>query len=314
MTGEHGVDTLDPLRQTLTRAGCAANGSVRAMTRPACTLALLMAMPAALLAGCGSDSDEVSYTHDVKPIFARRCVTCHFSANQAGLVDLEDPFTVDETPGAINFVSDWGLEGVHEIDIVPYDPDASFLLQKVSDAGLKPDACAPGTVDCARDHLGDFMPRINPGLTSAEKDAIRQWIATGAPEAGWDALAPIFGTQAPYFKPRGDNDPFVLAPEKCAFCHYAGSPDPPDFTQPFDPTFGLVGAPASFRSDLLRVDPGHPETSFLMLKVDPPVAEAGAPPEGSSELGSPMPRNYPALSEAEVDVLRRWILEGARGN
>lgn len=313
MTGWHGVDAVYPVkRQTFKRAGRLARSTVGAWRWPVFDVALSLALPAALLMGCGSESDEVSYARDVRPIFARRCVPCHFSANQVDLIDLEDPFSVDETPGPINFVSTWG-EVDNEIDIVPYDPDASFLLQKVSNVELIPGYCAPGATDCGSTHLGEFMPKVNAALTLEEKSAIRQWIAAGALEEGWAAVAPIFGTQAKGFRPRGRTDPFILAPEKCAYCHYPGSPDPPDFTQPFDPIFGLVGATSSFRSDLLRVDPGNPDASFLMLKVDPPVTGDEAP-EGSSELGSPMPRNYPALSEAEVDVLRRWILEGARNN
>jgi len=262
---------------------------------------IVSSLSAAVLVACGGGNDGVTYTRDVEPLFARRCVPCHFSANKDDLVDLEDPFSADETPGAINFVSTWGV-GPREIDIVPYDPEASFILRKVTDVGLKPDACGPETPDCPRAKFGGFMPMINLQLTDEEKAAIRQWILDGALEAGWGAIAPYFGTHAEGFKDQPG--PQILAPEKCAFCHYTGSPDPPDFSQPFDPVVGLVGVRSSYRSDRLRVAPGDPDASFLVTKVEAT--------EGSSEHGSPMPRNYEALSEAEVDVLRSWILAGAR--
>ena len=52
----------------------------------------------------------------------------------------------------------------------------------------------------------------------------------------------------------------------------------------------------------LRVDPGHPENSFLLVKV------SGTPPLGE---GSPMPLTGNALTPAQIEMIRDWILEGA---
>ena len=52
---------------------------------------------------------------------------------------------------------------------------------------------------------------------------------------------------------------------------------------------------------LLRVDPGHPENSFLLLKLTgPPLGE-----------GSPMPLTGAPLSADEIQLIRDWILQGA---
>jgi len=53
----------------------------------------------------------------------------------------------------------------------------------------------------------------------------------------------------------------------------------------------------------LRVDPGHPENSFLLVKV------SGAVPLGE---GSPMPLTGNPLTATQIDMIRDWILEGAK--
>jgi hypothetical protein len=60
--------------------------------------------------------------------------------------------------------------------------------------------------------------------------------------------------------------------------------------------------PLAAQAGELRVDPGHPENSFLLVKV------SGTPPPGE---GSPMPLTGNALTPAEVEMIRDWILEGA---
>jgi hypothetical protein len=51
----------------------------------------------------------------------------------------------------------------------------------------------------------------------------------------------------------------------------------------------------------LRVDPGDPENSFLLVKLgNPPLS-----------FGSPMPLVGDPLSAEEIDVIRRWITAGA---
>ena len=52
---------------------------------------------------------------------------------------------------------------------------------------------------------------------------------------------------------------------------------------------------------LLRVDPGHPENSFLLVKLE------GPPPD----QGSRMPLTGPLLSAtAEIRLIRDWIAQG----
>jgi hypothetical protein len=67
----------------------------------------------------------------------------------------------------------------------------------------------------------------------------------------------------------------------------------------------LVGVEPSVESariaGLLRVDAGHPENSFLLVKLGDP------PPD----QGSPMPLGGPPLSDGEIQLIRDWIARGA---
>jgi hypothetical protein len=67
----------------------------------------------------------------------------------------------------------------------------------------------------------------------------------------------------------------------------------------------LVGVPptveAASAAGLLRVDPGHPENSFLLSKL-------AGPPLGQ---GSRMPPTGALLDDAEMALIRNWILSGA---
>jgi hypothetical protein len=60
--------------------------------------------------------------------------------------------------------------------------------------------------------------------------------------------------------------------------------------------------PLAAQAGQLRVDPGHPGNSFLLVKI------SGTPPLGE---GSPMPLTGNALAPAEIEMIRDWILEGA---
>jgi len=63
----------------------------------------------------------------------------------------------------------------------------------------------------------------------------------------------------------------------------------------------LVGVDSSEILSLLRVDPGNPDNSYLVQKVE------GAP----NIVGAQMPLNQPPLSTDQIDAIRQWILNGA---
>lgn len=68
----------------------------------------------------------------------------------------------------------------------------------------------------------------------------------------------------------------------------------------------LVGVP-SVESQLKRVEPGAPERSYLMHKLDGTHLDAG----GSGEQ---MPFGAAALDEATRQTVRAWISAGAKND
>src|SRR5256885_12864590 len=63
----------------------------------------------------------------------------------------------------------------------------------------------------------------------------------------------------------------------------------------------LVGVPSNEQSGLLRVRPGAPDSSYLVLKL-----------EGAAGIvGVQMPFGAPALPQPTIDVIRQWISDGA---
>jgi hypothetical protein len=63
----------------------------------------------------------------------------------------------------------------------------------------------------------------------------------------------------------------------------------------------LVGVPSNEEPGVLRVQPGVPDSSYIVLKL-----------EGSSAIvGAQMPFGGPPLPQATIDVMRQWITNGA---
>ena len=63
----------------------------------------------------------------------------------------------------------------------------------------------------------------------------------------------------------------------------------------------LVGVPSNEDAGLLRVKPGVPDSSYLVLKLQ------GSP----GIVGVQMPFGGPPLPQATIDVIRQWITNGA---
>ncbi|MDX1562265.1 MAG: Ig-like domain-containing protein, partial [Gammaproteobacteria bacterium] len=62
----------------------------------------------------------------------------------------------------------------------------------------------------------------------------------------------------------------------------------------------LVGRASVQNSALLRVDPGNPDASYLIRKL-----------EGTASVGGQMPLGAPPLPQADINVIRQWISNGA---
>lgn len=242
---------------------------------------ILLALAALVtLPGCGEEDNSVTYGDDVRPIFRGRCTTCHRPGTPIQ-VDIQNPFTGSE--GLVNSVNTWAAEYPGEtpvMNVVPGDPDNSFLMHKLIGESALP----------SNSHGGAAMPLQIAPLTEDELGLFETWVEQGArDDASFAPVRAIIGDEA-------------RIGGKCIFCHYADTPNPPNLTDPFGPD-GIVNVDADYRGDMVRVLPGDPERSLLIQKVRLNVA--------NSEYGAPMPYSYSALTTRQLDTVQQWILEGA---
>jgi hypothetical protein len=261
----------------------------------ACVVLSSLALP-----GCGGEQDDgVTYGKDIQPLFNRRCTTCHHPTSPIG-VDIQNPFA-PERQGELG--PTWGLvnapnsydevhpeDGMPARNVVPFEPENSFLIDKLT-GDLPVD---PG--DGTGPHGGAEMPLQVEPLSQVDLDVLEQWVTDGAQPGAFfnNNVATIFGSEA---------SPGAYYGGKCIFCHYDGSPNPLNLSDPFGPN-GLVNVNATYRADMVRVLPGNPEQSLLILKV--------RALEPNSDYGAQMPYSYSPLTASQVATVRQWILEGAR--
>jgi Carboxypeptidase regulatory-like domain len=144
---------------------------------------------------------------------------------------------------------------------------------------------------------GVFWPAALVGLLAPV--AIAAGCGGGGAEGG-AATAENLGEPVSYAQVQG-----VFEKYGCTACH-------PGVNPALDLTEGksydqLVGVRALEDPTLYRVVAGDPERSFLYLKVGgaPPVADIPA-------IGTRMPPQAPPIDQADMDLIRRWILQGAK--
>lgn len=234
------------------------------------------------LVACGASEDGVTFSRNVAPIFFESCNYCHHPGSPT-TVDLTRPF--DPAAGIIGRANTWAGASAKLI-VDPGNVANSFLIHKLERADLD-------------EHIeGNRMPWNIARLTADEIAALRQWITDGAKDDAFyqASVAPIFGDGVSLGSKGG----------KCSYCHYQGTPQPPDLTHPFDPTTGVVNV-AGVRGGGKRVVPGDPNASLLVKKVE-------APAGSTSAIGAAMPLQIPLLSQAQIDNIKTWITEGAKND
>ena len=259
------------------------------------------------LVACGEENDSVTYGDDVRPIFNLRCTTCHRTGSPIR-VNIQNPYQEVEcvtgadglevcNGGLVNMRNTWSVMNPGEMperNVEPGDPDNSFLMWKLT-----------GDVPSNGDG-GQPMPlQVEWETKAADIQLLADWITANAPNGPFPSgsatrnfdpdITTIFGTQ---------DDDRQYTGGKCLFCHYDGTPNPPNLSDPFSrESDGVIGVNARYRADRVRIVPGNPDDSFLMQKV-----RADRP---QSEIGANMPYSYSALSESQLEVVRQWILQGA---
>lgn len=87
----------------------------------------------------------------------------------------------------------------------------------------------------------------------------------------------------------------------CTACH-VGAAAPQGLRLDEANSYGLlVDVPSAEVPATLRVKPGDPDASYLIQKL-----------EGTAAVGGRMPLNGTPLPQADIDVIRQWITEGAQ--
>jgi hypothetical protein len=97
------------------------------------------------------------------------------------------------------------------------------------------------------------------------------------------------------------------------FCHLGGAGAPMTLDSRDNSYEQMVNVPAdgpycgdAGMAGLLRVDPGHPETSLVYTKIQMP-----SPP---GLCGDPMPSSGGPLTNLDIQQIEDWIMQGAQND
>jgi hypothetical protein len=112
---------------------------------------------------------------------------------------------------------------------------------------------------------------------------------------------------------RRDVAPLLATSCATASCHGGGSRPPVLVARDGASKMraALVGVPSGDRPDRAYVQPGVPEGSYLLQKIDGRLVDAECT---EHDCGSPMPLDNPSLPAADRDTIRAWVAQGARDN
>lgn len=281
-----------------------------------------------LLAACSED-EGLTYSSDVRPIFAQGCTICHSADRPLG-VNIANPFAANEgLVGSDNSIyhEQCTLNGntgpacqLPSKDVDPGNPDNSMLLAKVDWDSTNPSSCGIATRgggDCMPLQIPPLTQPDENGLDDTEAEIIIKWVRDGAlnDEYFWTQVQPIFGDQDDLVPGEDRDGDGLVGPGKCSYCHYQGTPNAPELSAPglgrftgvFKPApLGLVNVLSYNRARDYRVEPGNPDASVLIGKIT-----ADGP---NSDVGAPMPYSFPSLTDAQRDTLTQWIEAGAPNN
>ncbi len=106
--------------------------------------------------------------------------------------------------------------------------------------------------------------------------------------------------------PSFSQDIVPILKRRCATCHLTGDEPGGMALYPEAAYDSLVGA-ASIEADMMRVEPGDPQASYLFRKLEGTHIEAGG-------YGDPMPLEGWPLPAADIDLFKQWIAAGAPRN
>ena len=88
---------------------------------------------------------------------------------------------------------------------------------------------------------------------------------------------------------------------KCVGCHGGGSPSANMSLESGVVAAEIINVASSQRSDLKRIDPGNPDDSYLLIKLR----------ADEDMVSQQMPLGGGALSDEQIEMVRKWIAGGA---
>jgi hypothetical protein len=112
---------------------------------------------------------------------------------------------------------------------------------------------------------------------------------------------------------RRDVAPVLATSCTTASCHGGGS-RPPVLDAHADAArmrAALVGVASDQRPDRHYVEPGVPQNSYLVQKIEGRLIDGEC---ADHDCGVPMPRDNPSLSADARAMIRTWIAQGAQDN
>jgi mono/diheme cytochrome c family protein len=227
-------------------------------------------------AGAAGAAGEVSFTKQVVPILNARCGGCHVR-KASGMFSMATYAALMKGPPA-------------GVVIFKGDGKGSVLMEKIDDGE---------------------MPPSGQKLPAAEIEVLRKWIVEGAKFDGADPATDLGNLAS-----AGTNTPMPAAPmvqqatgketisfakdiapvlsQSCTGCHGTNRPRENFSVNTFESL--LKGGDAG-----VNILPGNPGGSLLIKKL-----------KGTATDGGRMPLNQPALDDAVIAKIEKWIEEGAK--
>jgi len=249
-----------------------------------------------LVTDCSSVADTtqpmtVSYRDEILPLFELQNYGCSQSAchgSQPGSSNFsvstyEGLFKAGDQAAAMNICS-----------IKPGDPDRSYFFLKLQGQ--------TGTIQAER------MPLNGPALSPADLDLVRTWILEGARNDSNqppDCSSVADTTQPATVSYQNDITPMFEEPKYgCGALDCHGDLASSNYSvNTYEDLFSQ--GDEAFAMNVCSIKPGDPDASYLFLKMQ---GQAG------TIQGERMPLGGAMVTPDDLDLMRVWILEGARNN
>ena len=116
------------------------------------------------------------------------------------------------------------------------------------------------------------------------------------------------GGDEPGTKLSTDVQPILTANCAVSGCHVGSSP-PEGMNLSQGMTYANTVDVKSRQSALDRVEPSNPDLSYLVHKIQGTQLDPGV-----GGLSQQMPLNADPLPQSQIDLIREWIMEGAKNN